>query len=73
MADTLNELIERRDALAKRLEAIRADIGRGLDRDAEEQAVQLENFEVLREIHRVTEQELQQVRAQIRARGGDSD
>ncbi|MDX1380889.1 MAG: hypothetical protein R3233_07195 [Xanthomonadales bacterium] len=73
MAETLNELIERRDALAKRLEAIRADIGRGLDRDAEEQAVQLENFEVLQEIHRVTEQELQAVRAQIRARGGDSD
>lgn len=73
MADTLNELIERRDALTKRLEAIRADIGRGLDRDAEEQAVQLENFEVLQEIHRVTEQELQAVRARIRAHGGDSD
>ena len=65
MTETLKDLIARRDQLIQRMESIKADIGRGLDRDAEEQAVQLENYEVLQEIYRVTGEELDAVRQQI--------
>lgn len=52
------ELIEKRDELRQRLDAILKDFGQGLDRDWEEQAIQLENAEVLDEIARVTMEEL---------------
>jgi RNA polymerase-binding transcription factor DksA len=55
----------RRDELLARLNAIKADIGRGLDADWEEQAIQLENAEVLSEISRVTAEELNKVDAAI--------
>ena len=59
------ELIEKRDALAARLNAINLDFRQGLDRDSEEQAQQLENQEVLAEIARVTAEELNKVDAAL--------
>ncbi len=61
------QLIERRDELRKRLEAIRRDLGGGLDRDLEEQAQQLENQETLMEIARVAEAELAEIDRQLAA------
>lgn len=58
MKKTRDDLLARRQELVKRLDAIRADLGRGLDADAEEQALQLENLEVLQEILRLAETEL---------------
>lgn len=55
------ELIVKRDELQQRLNAIQKDIGRGLDKDWEEQAIQLENAEVLDEIARVTSEELHKI------------
>lgn len=52
------ELISKRKELEDRLEKIRQDLGRGLDADFAEQAVQMENHDVLLEIARVTEEEL---------------
>lgn len=59
------QLLERRDELNKRLEAIRRDLGGGLDRDLEEQAQQLENQETLMEIARLAEAELADVERRL--------
>jgi phage regulator Rha-like protein len=58
-------LIKRRDELRQRLEAIRRDLGQGLDADLEEQAQQLENYDTLMEIARVAEQELSDIEAAL--------
>ncbi|NND90088.1 MAG: hypothetical protein HKN42_04430 [Granulosicoccus sp.] len=55
----------RRAQLSERLAAIRRDIGRGLDRDSSEQAVELENAEVLEEIARVTQVEIDGIDEQL--------
>ena len=60
------ELVQRKKQLQERLERIRQDLASGLDRDSEEQAVQLENRDVLLEIARVTEEELEKVDAELR-------
>jgi len=65
MKKTREELIQSRDELLKRLEAIRKDLRGGLDADSKEQAIQLENMQVLQEIARVTEVNLQQINQQI--------
>jgi len=65
MKKTHEELIRSRDELLKRLEAIRIDLRGGLDADSKEQAIQLENMQVLQEIARVTEVNLQQINQQI--------
>ncbi len=65
LKDRKNKLIIRRDELLDRLNAIKKDFGRGLDADWEEQAVQLENAEVLQEISRITAEELQKVEEAI--------
>ena len=67
MEKTLEELIQSRDELLKRLEAISKDLHGGLDADSKEQAIQLENMQVLHEIARVTEENLQQINKQISA------
>jgi hypothetical protein len=54
-------LLKRREELKSRLEAIRRDVGRGLDRDSSERAIELENAEVLNEIARVAQEQLEQV------------
>jgi len=64
-----NSLFRRKDELQERLEKIRVDIGRGLDKDSSERAVELENAEVLNEIARVTEEELQIVERKLRQTG----
>jgi RNA polymerase-binding transcription factor DksA len=65
MNKTRDDLLARREELIKRIDAIRADLGRGLEADAEEQAVQLENFEVLQEIRRLAEAELASIDAEL--------
>ncbi len=54
-------LIAKRDELATRLEAIKADYSRGLNADSEEQAAELANAEVLDGIARATAEELQRI------------
>jgi len=61
-------LLQRRQELIQRMEAIRADLARGLDRDPEEQAVELENLEVLEELHRMAKEELERVEADLARR-----
>jgi len=56
-----HELIQRRTELRDRLTAINKDYAQGLDSDWEEQALQLENAEVLQEISRVSAEELSKV------------
>ena len=67
MTMTLEELNQKRDELMTRLADIRRDLRSGLDANSEEQAIQLENLEVLQEIARVAEEELSQVNQQISA------
>ena len=57
----ISSLRERRTALKSRLEAIQRDVGRGLDPDSSERAVELENAEVLNEIARLAQEELEQI------------
>lgn len=57
------KLIEDRNRLKSRLDAIKEDYRRGLDPDSGERAVQLENAEALNEIQRVTAEELARVEA----------
>lgn len=59
------QLLARKHELEQRLAKIRQDLGRGLDADFAEQAVQLENHDVLLEIARVSEEELLKVNAQL--------
>lgn len=61
LQDRKSTLIQQRDQLRQRLDAIRQDFAKGLDQDWEEQAVQLENAEVLNEIARVTAEELNKI------------
>jgi hypothetical protein len=65
MNDSIRQLESRRDELRNRLIAIQKDLGRGLEKDYEEQAVQLENMEVLQEIARVAEEDLREVELQL--------
>ena len=60
------ELEERREELQQRVDAVKRDLGGGLDRDLEDQAQQLENRDTLLEIARVAEQELRNVEVQLR-------
>ncbi len=64
---TLEELTQKRDELTTRLADIRKDLRSGLDANSEEQAIQLENLEVLQEIARVAADELSQVNQEISA------
>jgi hypothetical protein len=71
MKQTRSQMTERQQELTARLAAIRADLARGLDRDSSEQAIQLENMEVLQEIYRLAEAELQTLDRQIAAADDD--
>ena len=62
---TLQDLVQQRDALKQRLDAINNDYRRGLEADFEEQAVQLANADVLNEIARVTAIELTNIERQL--------
>jgi hypothetical protein len=67
MNKSREELLQKRDELVQRLAAIRADFGKGLDADSKEQAIQLENIDVLSEISRISEEELQKINRQLAA------
>ena len=54
-------LLKKSAGLQTRLEAIKADIQSGLSADLSEQAVELENREVLLEIERTTKEELNRI------------
>ena len=55
------ELIKKRDELRQRLDKIEADYRQGLDSDSEEQAIQLENAEVMEGIAKAASEELQAI------------
>ncbi len=62
MSNTQKEqLIEKRNELRTRLDSIEKDYRQGLDSNSEEQAVQLENAEVLEAIAKSTSEELQRI------------
>lgn len=61
MSESKQELMAKKAELEERLEKIKNDFKSGLDADWEEQAVQLENRDVLLEIARVSEEELQKI------------
>jgi len=63
------ELTQRRDELRTRLESIEQDYRAGLPADTEEQAVQLENAEVLAGIAKATAEELARIEARLEELG----
>lgn len=63
---TREQLLQRRKELEERLEQIRNDLGRGLEADLEEQAIQLENRDTMLEIARIAQEELDEVDARLR-------
>lgn len=67
MEQSRDQLLQRKQELEQRLTAIRKDLGAGLAADSEEQAIQLENLEVLQEINRLAEIELQQINETLAA------
>ena len=62
---TLEELKARKGELEARIDAIRNDLKSGLDPDSEEQAVQLENYEVLMGLLKNAENELGDINEQL--------
>ncbi|MEA2079363.1 MAG: hypothetical protein U9P00_05815 [Pseudomonadota bacterium] len=60
-----SRLLEKRDELRARLEAIRKDVRRGLEADFEERAIQLENDEVLAGIVKATAAELESIEERL--------
>ncbi|MDH5259006.1 MAG: hypothetical protein OEX07_13410 [Gammaproteobacteria bacterium] len=68
MSDTQDEiasLVKTRDELRQRLADIEKDYKQGLDADAEERAIQLENAEVLEGIAKAASEELQRVEEKL--------
>ena len=63
--DKITELQTKRRELLERLEAIERDYRQGLDQDAEEQAIQLENAEVLEGIARAARDELERIEKEL--------
>jgi DnaK suppressor DksA-like protein len=59
MSDERAEMESKKKELEERLDKIRKDLGQTLSADFEEQATELENRDVLIEIARVTEEELE--------------
>jgi hypothetical protein len=66
------QLVVRRDELLQRLAAIRKDLGNGLAADSEEQAAQMQNFEVLQEIERLAGEELRAIEEELTLLHGGS-
>lgn len=71
MKDKIVALESRRAELVDRLKAIQRDLGSGLDKDYEEQAIQLENLEVLQEIYRLAQEEIRDIDRQLAALKAD--
>lgn len=58
MSNEKDELLAKKEELEQRLKKIQKDVASGLSADSEEQATELENYDVLVEIARVTQEEL---------------
>lgn len=69
LPETREQLLARRAELRERLDAIRRDFARGLDPGLDEQAIQLENAEVLNELSRRTLEELRRIEDRLRSGG----
>ena len=63
------ELIKRRDELRERLVSIEKDYRAGLSADSEEQAIQLQNADVLTGIAKATADELARIEARLEELG----
>ena len=63
--EKLEKLKEDKKKLEDKVRAIENDLRRGLDKSRHEQAAELENYEVLLEILRVSEDELNELNKQI--------
>ncbi len=63
--ERLEKLNEEKVRLEEKIESIKRDLRHGLDATKNEQAIQLENYEVLMEILKVTESELSDVNSKI--------
>lgn len=63
--EKMEDLQNKKQELENRINAIKKDLKTGLDPDSEEQAIQLENYEVLLEILRNTEDELNTINKKI--------
>jgi hypothetical protein len=72
MKNKIVALESRRAELVDRLKAIQRDLGSGLDKDYEEQAIQLENLEVLQEIYRLAQEEIREIDRQLAALKADN-
>jgi RNA polymerase-binding transcription factor DksA len=64
--ESRQSLIEKRRELEERVEAVRKDFEGGLDRDLDDQAIQLENAEVLNELLREALSELEEIEKKLR-------
>ena len=62
---TKEELLNRQQELIDRITAIKKDFERGLDPDLEEQALQLENYEVLEQLLHHAEIELMKIEEKL--------
>ena len=62
---TKEELLEKRKQLQERIAKIRKDYSGGLDRDSSEQAIELENAEVLEGLLKSAMEELKRVDHQL--------
>ena len=62
MSEKLEKLLAKKQELEQRLEKIKEDMRKGLSADLEEQATELENSDVMVEIARVTEEELDAIK-----------
>jgi RNA polymerase-binding transcription factor DksA len=63
---TRDELLTKQHKLIERVTAIKEDFERGLDPDLEEQAVQLENYEVLQKLLEQANAELDKIDKQLK-------
>lgn len=65
MESNKNELLMKKAELEERLEKIRKDLGHGYSADSEEQAIELQNSDVLFEIARVAEEDLELINKKL--------
>ena len=65
MSEKKQDLVNKKQELEERIDRIKKDISGGLHADFAEQATQLENRDVLLEILRVSEEELQSTRKSL--------
>ena len=63
---TRDELLTKQHKLIERVTAIKEDFERGLDPDLEEQAIQLENYEVLQRLLEQANAELDKIDEQLK-------